>query len=70
MYFIPPTNKNGEPFIISPSLLRANDQNDSRFDRSKIEVFSFCYHFSWLFNDDFAVLLVGGMKYILMVVLV
>ena len=32
--------------------------------------FSFCYHFSWLFDDDFAVLLVGGMKYILMVVLV
>ena len=32
--------------------------------------FSFCYHFSGIFDDDFAILLVGGMKYNLMVVLV
>ena len=27
-----PINEIGEPYIISPSLVRANGQNDSRFD--------------------------------------
>ena len=40
--------------------MRAEGQNDSWFDGLKIGVFSFCYHFSGLFDDDFVVLLVGG----------
>ena len=60
-------NEIGKLFIISPSLVRADDQNDSRLIGRSSMIIQSCYHD---FDDDFAVLLVNGMKHNLMLVLV